>query len=147
VWGQQAEKTDEAETPQVQVLPAAAFAADASDDELTALLKERYRTAVEEVAILREISRGQFDPLFDLRRCSEAETRLAHDALELCKTSEQRIAVLQKLVDSLKVMEDLYERRAKLGVISTRYVLTARHDRLDAEIELARAKREAKEKK
>lgn len=132
-------------------LPPAAFKETSDDDELTRLLKERYRTAVEEVAIVAAVVvQGIGDTSVSLRQLSDAESRASRAALELCQTSTQRIAVLQKVLEARKRTEAYCKERYEAGSDPAHAFSLARYERLDAEIALARAKRgtaEAKEKK
>jgi hypothetical protein len=129
-------------------LPPAAFKENPDDDELTRLLKERYRTAAEEVATVAfHVVQGVGDTSASLQRLSDAESRASRAALELCQTSAQRIAVLQKVLEARKRTEAYCKERYEAGADPAYALPLARYERLEAEIALVRAKREAAEEK
>jgi hypothetical protein len=124
-------------------LPISAFKENPDDDELTRLLKERYRSAAEEEMTLRAMLESGIDSDLILKRLGDAESRASRAALELCQTSTQRIAVLEKILEARKGIEAYRKSRHEAGTDPAHVLPLARYERLDAEIALVRAKREA----
>jgi outer membrane protein TolC len=113
------------------------------DDELQNLLKARYEAAQAGVDMLRK----QYEVgTFDLNPMLEASQRLRVARLELCEKPEEKIACLEELVRFMKSIEEVAERKSRAGLEANVDVMRARYYRLDAEIELLRAKRAAAKK-
>jgi outer membrane protein TolC len=105
--------------------------------KLRALLKERVeilRENVERAKQLQEQGTAGPDVLW------QANNRLYKAELELCENTKDRIAVLEKIANSYKQMEDRMTQLQKKGVTSQEEVREARLNRLEAEIALEREK-------
>jgi hypothetical protein len=113
------------------------------DDELQKLLKARCGAAQAEVDLLLK----QYEiAMIDVNRLLEVRQRLRIARLELCEKPEEKIACLEESVREMKRLEEIVERKSKLGTEPNVSLMRARYYRLDVEIELLRAKRAAAKK-
>jgi hypothetical protein len=121
-------------------LTAKPIAEDPSDDELRKLLKARYNEAVGEVnALYAMYLAGRSD--MDL--FADAGQRLVQAGLELYDNPSDKIALLTQYVELTKGLESLAQARHDAGQAIISDLHRARYQRLTAEIQLLRAKREA----
>jgi hypothetical protein len=112
---------------------------DPKDDELRKLLKARYNAAVDEVATLYKMylaGRGNIDGFID------AGQRLVKAGLELHDKPADKIALLTQFVELAREAEKIAEARMGFSGTAAEFY-RVRYQRLDAEIQLLRAKREA----
>jgi hypothetical protein len=111
------------------------------DDELRKLLKARYNEALADKETLSEVSKaGRAD--YDL--VVEARQRLLQAGLELCDKPTDKVALLTQFVEQTKAAEEFIEARKQAGRnTGSPTIHRLRYQRLDAEIQLLRAKREA----
>ena len=123
--------------------PFKAVKVEAGDDELRRLLKERYNAAVGELHDRTKeflAGRGTLEYLFDAHR------RLTRAGLEVYEKPADRVALLQKNLDQAKEVEKVNQARFDAGRIASQDLHRSRYFRLDAEIELLRARRAAGKK-
>ncbi|MCI0456223.1 MAG: RNA polymerase sigma factor [Gemmataceae bacterium] len=110
------------------------------ETRLRTLLKER-------LAILRQIAdqlnRQHQTGTIPLAQVLDANRKVLEAELELVEDPKGRIAILEKMVGIAKQIEERVAEHSKAGVISQSAVLTARVNRLEAEIALERAKAKA----
>jgi hypothetical protein len=114
------------------------------DDELRRLLKERYNEAASELqARYKEFiaGRGDLDSLY------EANRSLLESGLELTDKPEEKIALLAQRVGQAREIEQVNQGRYDAGRIPVQTLNRCRYLRLDAEIQLLRAKRALAESK
>jgi hypothetical protein len=112
--------------------------ADPKDDELRKLQIARYNEAIAELQEWNAIvERGQTSPhvLF------EAAVRVTHAGLEVYDKPDDRINLLTEYVELTRMVEKVFETRAGFGVVSKADVDRATYNRIDAEIQLLKAKR------
>lgn len=105
--------------------------------KLRALLKERVeilRKNVDKVKKLHERGVAGQDAI------GEANLRLYKAELDLCETPKDRIAVLEKIVNVYKEMEERITQLTKTGAASQAAIDDAKLNRLEAEIALEREK-------
>ena len=108
-----------------------------SSSQLRALLKERVnllRRNVERVKQLHEQQAAGQDAVW------QANLRLYKAELDLCGTTKERIAVLEKIVNVYKEMEDRLTQLISQGAASQEVIDDAKLNRLEAEIALEREK-------
>jgi membrane fusion protein (multidrug efflux system) len=110
------------------------------DDELRKLLKARYNEAL--------VEKEGLDKMFQVGRASydsvvEAGQRLLKAGLELCGTPADKVALLTQFVERTKAAETIAQGRFESGRASDLALHRLRYQRLDAEVQLLRAKREA----
>jgi hypothetical protein len=113
---------------------------DPGDDELHKLLKARYNEAlleVEGLTKLYQMARASYDSL------AEARQRLLQAGLELCDRPADKVALLTRYVEQTRETEKLAQARHEAGRGTESAIHRARYQRLDAEIQLLRAKRAA----
>lgn len=114
------------------------------DDELQKLLKARHGEAISELKSAKAVfDVGGGQGIAPLLSVVEASSRTKTSALELCRTSAQRIKVLEKNVKVCKAVEKAVSERFEQGTDPAQAIHRTRYWRLDGEIELLRAKREA----
>ncbi len=112
---------------------------DPRDDELRKLLKARYNEAVAEVKALHKMllaGRGTIDS------CVGAGRRLVQAGLELCDKPADKVTLLTQFVELTQMAEKSIQARLAFNGTSAD-LHRARYQRLDAEIQLLRARREA----
>src|SRR5262249_34725726 len=114
------------------------------DDELRKLLKERYNTACTQLRALRQLvdaGRLTVNALIDI------DQPLVASALELADSPEKKQQVLEDYVELTKLMEQIIEAKFLAGALGWYDYQSFRGHRLDAEIQLARFKRNLKQGK
>lgn len=130
--------------PEVKVptlLTAKPVKEDPKDDDLRKLLKARYNEAVAEMEarykeFLSGRERGTFDAMVEVAQ------RLVQSGLELNDKPAERAALLAQYVELTKEVEKIAQARFDVARIPVDELHRARYQRLDAEIQLLRAKRE-----
>jgi hypothetical protein len=114
------------------------------DDELRKLLKARYNEAlaeVEGVTRMYQSARASFDSFAGARK------RLLQAGLELCDTPADKVALLTQFVEHTKAVEKIAQARFEAARDPDSALHRFRYQRLDAEIQLLRARREAEKAK
>jgi hypothetical protein len=110
------------------------------DDELRRLLIDRYNAVVAELRLLaRSYQQGQID----ISRMIPAAQRLTDSERELCTRPADEVTVLEKYVELLRFNEKRVQALALVDQASPIDLEQTRYSRLDAEIQLLRAKRRA----
>jgi hypothetical protein len=115
---------------------------DKKDDELHRLLKERYNEAVAELAALYAefqhggLGRSPMDTAFH-----QASQRLLHAGLELKEKPADKVALLEQYVELQKFVEKFHQDLVNAGHEPPTLLHQARYYRIDAEIQLLRAKK------
>jgi hypothetical protein len=112
---------------------------DPKDDELCKLLKARYNLAFAEMQRGYKAWRlglSSFDAVTDVAQ------QLVKSGLELIDKPAERAAFLGQYVELMKEAEKIVQEQYKHGMVPQIEVYRARYLRLDAEIQLLRAKRE-----
>lgn len=121
---------------------------DPSDDEMRKLLKARYN---ESVAALKEYyeltSLPGVDTIYSLDELYGGWHRLLTAGLALSNRPGEKIALLTQYIDIVKAIEKDQQARYDAGRTHLTDLHRARYERLDAEIQLLQAKRQAKEEK
>jgi len=111
------------------------------DSELQKKLKERHNVAVkmleERVAEYKKGIRN-IGPVFEAARLT------AEAKLDLAENAEARTAVLNQLLDVVKLIESNMAQQVAKGFGSKADLERVRYDRLTLEVELLRAKQKAK---
>ncbi len=114
------------------------------DDELRKLQIERYNEALEEARSLLElVLRGAKTP----NVLSDAHKRIAQSGLEVYDKPEDRIALLTDYIASAKAMEQIFKAQFEAGRVAETDMHHATYYRIDAEIQLLKAKRAAEKPK
>jgi hypothetical protein len=72
----------------------------------------------------------------------EANRAVRDAELDLCDSNKERVAVLEKKLEDARLYEKMASEQVKLATLPTSAALEATVNRLDAEIELERAKLE-----
>lgn len=129
-----------------ELLRASRLEANPKDDELQKLLKERYNEALAELeARYRVYMSGAglvtFESLVDAGR------RVVTAGLEAREDQADKIEFLSKNLELAREVEKIMEKQQKAGAATLDQVHRARYLRLDAEIELLRARRAAEKAK
>ncbi len=133
-------KPEKAETKVPDLVTGQPFKEDPKDDELRKLLKARYNEALVEVEGLTrmyQMARASYDSV------AEARQRLLQAGLELCEKPADKVALLTQFVESTKESEKLVRAHLEAARGTESAIHRLRYQRLDAEIQLLRAKREA----
>src|SRR5262249_46245 len=121
--------------------------AEPSDDELRKLLKARYNAALAEAKKFHEFRELASNTAVELLPNAHGMygrwQRLLHAALELYQKPTEKIALLDQYLDMTKDAEKIEQARFDAGRSRIDDLQRARYERLDAEIRLLRAKREA----
>ena len=112
-------------------------AAGENDSKLKVLLKEKLAVAQEVVAIATKAHKNG-DTSIDA--VVEANQVVGKAQLELCDTSAERIAVLERMLAQAKDFEKSVAELVKVAAAPKTTVLKARLNRLDVEVALERAK-------
>jgi hypothetical protein len=108
------------------------------DDELRKLLKGRYNEAVAEMqGRYKEflVGRGTFDAMFEVAQ------RIVTSGLELSDKPAERVTLLTQYVELAIEVEKITQARYDASRIPDTDVHRAHYERLNAEIQLLRAKR------
>jgi hypothetical protein len=115
---------------------------DTKDDEMRKLLKARYNEALAEVeGLTRMFQMAVAGVSYD--SVAEARQRLLQAGLELCDRPADKVALLTQFVELSKETEKIAQARLEAARGSDSAIHRFRYQRLDAEIQLLRAKREA----
>jgi hypothetical protein len=110
--------------------------AEAKDDQLRKLLKDRYNEALGEVKDLYEVIRaGKAIALL----LPPASQRLTHADLELSDKPADKVVVLRRYLNLTKASEKLFQVKFEIGTSPILDLCRARYYRIDAEIQLLRA--------
>jgi hypothetical protein len=118
--------------------------ADPKDDELRKLQIARYNEAVEEVKGLGElVLRGVRTPDVLL----DAAKHVAQSGLDVYDDHNDRIRLLTDYVELTKENEKVFEAHQNAGRVAQSDLHMARYFRIDAEIQLLKAKRAAEKPK
>jgi hypothetical protein len=113
---------------------------DPGEDELRKLVKARYNEALGEAkGIYEQYLDGRAEWEGVLSSCQ----RVVQAGLELCDKPADKVDVLTKYLEVTKEGERVTQRRYDAGREWISAVHRARYERLNAEIQLRRAKREA----
>jgi hypothetical protein len=124
---------------------------DPKDDPMRKLLKARYNAAVAEAidyfeqedlakdhAVCRLYSQDQLYAMWQ---------RVVKSGLEVCETPAQKVALLAQYLEVAREAEKELETNYSAGRCSIGDVQRARYERLDAEIQLLRARRDVERAK
>jgi outer membrane efflux protein len=129
------------------LLSAKSVKADPKDDELRKLLKARYNEAVSEAKAYYELEQLANRNAVELTRNEDYRYRMlqrvVQAGLELCDTPGEKVALLKQYLEVTKEDEKRTQARYDAQRIPIGDLNRARYERLDAEIRLLRAKREA----
>jgi hypothetical protein len=128
-------------------LSAKPFKEEPKDDDLRKLLKAQYNEALGELKDYYELEnaanrngvtlRGDPDDLYGPWQ------RLVRAGLELCDKPDEKIALLKQYLEMTKEAEKVAQQRYDTGRVRIGALNRARYERLGAEVQLIRAKREA----
>jgi hypothetical protein len=113
------------------------------DDEERKLLKERYNAALAELRARYqrfEAGNDTLDALFDAAR------RVLDSELELCGKAAERVAVREKYLELAREVEKIQQARVDAGRAGAQDLEQARYLRIDAQLQLLRAKKAAEAK-
>jgi hypothetical protein len=113
---------------------------DPKDDDLRKLLVARYNESVAEMKVrYTEFQAGKttIDSMLG------ASQRLLKSGLELSGNPQDRIKLLEQFLEMAKVVERIDQALVEAGRLSAAELHEARHLRIDTEIQLLRARREA----
>jgi hypothetical protein len=129
-----------AEAPLPAILKAKPLKPGPGDDELRKLLIARYNTAVAEMAArYTEFLAGR-TPMEDFVAVAR---RLVHSGVELSDKPADQLAFREQFLELAKEVERAQQARHEAGRISVADLESARYLRLDAEVEVLKAKRKA----
>lgn len=120
------------------------WAADPKDDEVRKLMKERVKTSDEYLRQL-ESRLGNIkeeDYQTQISTFMAASKRLTDYVLELANTPDEKVAVLTLQLEQAKGFEKKMKQRSEAGNGPPHFAIGARLQRLDAEIQLLKAKKE-----
>jgi hypothetical protein len=148
--GQEAAPKKPVDDPEVKLpalLSAKPLVAGPRDDALRKLLKARYNEAVSEArehyAYEKLASERGIALLRDQGRFYRMWERVVQAGLELCDTPAEKVALLAQYLDVTREVERQAQAEHAAGRIKAGELHRARYARLDAEVRLLRAKREA----
>jgi len=116
---------------------------DPKDDELRKLLKARYNEALGEAKAYHEFGKLGVDTIINLDDLYGRWQRLVQARLELCDKPTEKVELLSQYVELTKELEKADQSRLDAHRIPKYELHRARYQRLDAEVQLLRAKREA----
>jgi hypothetical protein len=111
---------------------------DAKDDELRKLQKARYNEAVTETQYRYQAGKANIDDGF-----ADVSQRLLESGLELNERPADRVRLLEQYLEVAKEVERIGQARFDSGRVSGADFHRMRYFRIDAEIRLLRARREA----
>ncbi len=134
---------DQPEEKLPALLAAKPLKEDPKDDELRKLLKARYNEALGEAKDFYESEKLPPARLINLNDRYGRWQRLVQAGLELCDKPAEKVALLTQYVELTKELEKKEQARFDAGREAAYELRRARYERLDAEIQLLRAKREA----
>jgi hypothetical protein len=113
-------------------------------DELRKLLIARYNAAVAEMQMRHKLFQTGNDKEFDPEALSRAANRILRAALELAKSPQEKVRAYELHLELARFAQDMEEARQRAGAGGSPIrVEVARYNRLDAEIKLLRARKEA----
>jgi hypothetical protein len=121
--------------------------AEPQDDELRKLLKARYNEALDELKersdqlFLKGIELGGFAQVFD------SANRFVRAGLELREKPAERVEILTQVLELARTAEKLAQSYFNANKLSSQDLHYARYSRLDIEIQLSRARRNAQKAK
>jgi len=139
-----AQDKDQPEKKLPSILDAKPLKADAKDDELKKLLIARYNAAVEEMTVRYAlIQAGQADS----NAAFESSQRLLLSGLELCDKPADRVTLLTQYLELTRAVEKVMDLQVQAGKGLRTDLSRALYYRIDAEIQLLKAKREAEKAK
>jgi hypothetical protein len=120
---------------------------DPKDDELRKLLKARYNAVLaearDEYAFEEFVKRRGPSQLDDPDGRYAWLKRFVEAGLDLCDTPAEKVAILANYLEVAKELERLEKVRYEAGRSVVGSLERTRYERLDAEIQLLRARREA----
>lgn len=125
------------------ILAAEPMKAEAGDDELRRLLKARYNEDVAELKARLERLRAGQGTVDSLAGVSQ---RLLQSGLDLTGNAEERVKLLQGYLDLTREIERIKQALVEAMRATNVELHQARRMRIDAEIRLLRARREAAKK-
>ena len=114
-----------------------AHAAGENDSKLKVLLKEKLAVAQEALAI---VTKAHQNGDTSIEGVVEANQMVGKAQLDLCDTSAERIAVLERMLAQAKDFEKSVAELVKVAATPKTTLLKARLNRLDVEVALERAK-------
>jgi hypothetical protein len=135
---------DDPPKPTKGILSYKPLKADPKDDELRKLQIERYNAALEELqALSQKVVNGSKSPgsYFD------AGKRVVESGLEIYDKPQDRITLLTDYVELAKDTEKVFKAQLEAGRMAADVYHQARYYRLDAEMQLLKAKRAAEKSK
>jgi hypothetical protein len=115
---------------------------DPGDDALRKLQKERYNEALAEAKArhgLLTSGKATVDEVFNTFQ------RFVYAGLEVADTPAARVSLLKQYADLAKEVERIVAEKVKVGKVDVADLHRARYIRLDAEIQLLRARAKAKD--
>jgi surface glycoprotein (TIGR04207 family) len=113
------------------------------DDELHKLLKERYNAALEELQARFKRFQAGGETLDFL---APAARRLLHAHLELCEKVSERLPVYERHIEFAREVEKIQKLRHEAGQATVADWKQAQFERLELEIRLLRARKDAEPK-
>ena len=125
------------------LLTAKPLKVDPKDDELRKLLKARYNEALAEAKGYYEFEKLPVDRIINFDDLYGRWQRLVQAGLELCDKPAEKVTLLTQYVELTKDLEKAEQKRFDAGRVPEYALHRARYQRLDAEVQLLRAKREA----
>jgi hypothetical protein len=129
-----------ADAPVPAILKAKPRKSAAGDDELRKLVTARYNAAAAEMEIrLKEYLEGRVP----LESMVDTARRVVESGLEVSDSAEEQQALREKFLELAVAIEKNQKTRVDAGRISPGALEEARYLRLDAEVQLLRAKRKA----
>jgi hypothetical protein len=120
---------------------------ESGDDELTKLLKERYNCAQRELNSLVSALVARPQPGPKLEEIFDTIRRLRDSEVELTDKPADQVKVHEKYLKVAKSFEDIQLELQRTGFATPADLDRARYWRLDAEVQLLKAKRQAKAEK
>ena len=114
-----------------------AQAAEAKAAKLMDLFKEKLSILQEEASRMTKLYRNE---QISLDKVYEANQAVRNAELDMCDTTKERVAVLEKMLAEAKGYEKDITKAVEGGVISSSDAAKAKVGRLDVEIALERAK-------
>ena len=122
------------------ILSAEPLKEDPKDDELRKLLKARYNEAIAEMKARFqefEAGKGALDTMLGASR------RVLESGLELSDNPRERVKLLEQFLEMAKEVEKIKKAQIESGRNPIAELHEARHLRIDTEIRLLRARRQA----
>ena len=125
------------------ILTAKPLEPDAKDEEEHKLGKARYNEAVAAVTLYYRLAMLDPTPTRSLDPVFEMSQQLLRAGLELSETPKSKVTLLEGYLELTKWLEGNIDQSIKFGVGYKADLHRARYLRLDAEIQLLRARRDA----